>query len=212
MCALAATADGLRDAGDVGAEVERRARRAGRLLVCRCEGLLRVLSSCVGGHGYRSQRWMGGAALAGRARRPLRRPRRSVRAAAVRTSSMLLSESAGLSASAAEHAAFEPMLTQLLADGGGRRDTLCNSAILQLLRDVAESDGHLSFVRMHLLRRHRSCRRLAAADVHPARQLLLGDADGGPPSPARTAEEDAAFVRLSLPTRPLAPSAARPPC
>ena len=55
----------------------------------------------------------------------------------------------------------------------------------------AESDGRLSFVRMYLLRRHRSqLQALAAAYVHPARQLLVGDADGGPPSPARAHGEE----------------------
>ena len=82
------------------------------------------------------------------------------------------------------------MLEVLLERGNvhGTRDTLCNSAILQLLCEVADREA-LSFVRVHLLRRHRTqLRALSAAHVAPARRLLvaedeLQDDENQPPTP-----------------------------
>jgi len=163
---------------------------AAAALTARIEAVLDILLSCVGRHGYRSQRalqsdgmWVALRALLARAARPLR-------GAVVRFVRKLLVEQPQCATCVVSHALLQPMLEVLLERGNvhGTRDTLCNSAILQLLCEVADREA-LSFVRVHLLRRHRTqLRALSAAHVAPARRLLvsedeLQDDENQPPTP-----------------------------
>ena len=74
--------------------------------------------------------------------------------AQVRFVRLLLMEQPQCATCVVSHQLLPPMLEMLL-ERGGACDNLVNSATLQLLSDIGEAEA-LSFLRVHLLRRHRS--------------------------------------------------------
>ena len=165
-----------------------RARASIAVLTARIEAVLEILLSCVGRHGYRSQRTLQSDGIWVALRSLLCRAGRSLRCSVVRFVRQLLREQPQCATCVISHQLLPPML-EVLLEHGGTRDNLCNSAILQLLCEVADEEA-LAFLRVHLLRRHRpQLRTLAAAHVAPARRLLVceddvrDDEENQPPTP-----------------------------
>jgi len=164
--------------------------------VDRLEALLNIFVATLGRHGYRGGRlaqeeslWDSLVLLAQRA------PAAELCALA-RFVRQLLAEVPGCASCVAERRLFAPMLRQLQRHGGGTRDTLCNSAILCLMSEVASTDT-LAVLRLHLLRHHRSeLHALSAEGVAPAAQLL---ATNDTPSNGAWEAENVPLQPLQLP-------------
>ena len=96
---------------------------------------------------------------------------RDVRCTVVRFVRAMLQAVPSCATNVAEHALLAPMLAQL-CHGGLRRCGLGESAVLQLLCTIADTPP-LTFLREHLVRRHRQqLERLADAKIDAASAIL----------------------------------------
>jgi hypothetical protein len=143
--------------------------------VVRLEGLLDVLTSVVGQHGYRSRKALLEPALWESLQILCRGRRASLRMSAVRFVRLALAAEPCCSSAVAESGLFGILLDHLRArvsSSGMPRDTLGNSAVLALLHVVLE-DERLAMLRQVLASTHRAdMEALAAAGIATAKQLL----------------------------------------
>ena len=143
--------------------------------VVRLEGLLDVLTSVVGQHGYRSRKALLEPALWESLKILCRGRRASLRMSAVRFVRLALTAEPCCSSAVAENGLFGILLDHLRArvsSLGMPRDTLGNSAVLALLHAVRE-DERLAMLRQVLASTHRAdMEALAAAGIATAKQLL----------------------------------------
>ena len=109
-------------------------------LVARIEATMAVLLSCVGRHGYRSQRTLQNDGMWHAMHALLRRGPRSLRGSVVRFVRMLLVEQPQCATCVVSHQLLPPMLEMLL-ERDGACDNLNNSAVLQLLCEIGEVEA-----------------------------------------------------------------------
>ena len=137
----------------------------------RVRAVCSLLPSSVENHGYRGRRLALDASMWNACGRLLDSKARDVRCTVVRFVRAMLQAVPTCATCVAEHALLAPMLAQL-CHGGLRRCGLGESAVLQLLCTIAD-DPPLTFLREHLVRRHRQqLERLADAKIAAASAIL----------------------------------------
>ncbi|KAL1503066.1 hypothetical protein AB1Y20_011132 [Prymnesium parvum] len=181
--------------------------------VARVEAMLEAAGSTLGQHGYRSVRLAADSRLWRALRQLLQGRLRSLRATAARFVRTLVSLHPSCALLAVEHGVVHALFAQLMV-GNGRRDSLLNSSILQLLQ-LLLTEPQLVSLREHVAQHHAAeLEVLLAAGNHFVKDLLRGSTP--PPSPstihAVRGEENrppgSPAKQLIIPTMPPSPGRA----